>query len=342
MKSILKIVVTFFLISLFSVSYAGLAPENLKVLETSDSSISLDWDDTQDVIGYYIYYGTQTASWSSYEVEWIDLIDESAYVLEGLVPETRYYIAMTSVDEFGTESAYSDEIEYETLKQGEVSQAISFRVNNVSVIDATSIQLEFSTDLETGPSATRAFIIEEESTGTEIPVDISDVLNGEPRSVVVVLGWELTIDTKYKVTVLDISDAQWNTIESWIDAFINFTTWSSFTPELESAGPEETTPELEETPVEETATPVVDDTQGNGSQGTIGNNAGISIATGSDDSQAEIWNNGGTNISISENTLSAAWENGKLPQTGPEHWILAFIAMLLAGAVYYMSSRKES
>lgn len=95
---------------------------------------------------------------------------------------------MTSVDEFGTESAYSDEIEYETLKQGEVSQAISFRVNNVSVIDATSIQLEFSTDLETGSSATRAFIIKEESTGTEIPVDISDVLNGEPRSVVVVLG----------------------------------------------------------------------------------------------------------------------------------------------------------
>jgi hypothetical protein len=207
MKSILKIGLLLFFLGYICPTFAGDAPENVQVVKTSGSSISFDWDDVDQVIGYYVYYGTQTASGSSYEVEGIDLIDESEFVLNDLLSDTRYYIAFTSVDEFGTESGYSDEIEYTTLEPDAVNQTISFRVTDVSTIDETTIQLEFSTDLEIGTSASREFIIQEESTGNEILVDISDVLDGEPKKVIVVLGSTLSVATKYKVTVLDISDA---------------------------------------------------------------------------------------------------------------------------------------
>jgi hypothetical protein len=85
-------------------------------------------------------------------------------VLEGLDADTRYYIAFTSVDDFGTESEYSEELEYMTLIQGEESQAVSFRISEVEVIDESSVELLFSTDLETGVSATRDFIIEDKNT----------------------------------------------------------------------------------------------------------------------------------------------------------------------------------
>lgn len=323
MKMLLKLWILFGLASFVNPLFAWEAPENLQVLEASDSSISLDWDDVENALGYYLYYGTKTASGSSYEVEGIDLIDESTYVLEGLDADTRYYIAFTSVDDFGTESEYSEELEYMTLIQGEESQAVSFRISEVEVIDESSVELLFSTDLETGVSATRDFIIEDKNTWVEVPVDISDVLDGEPRKVIVVLGTELVVNTEYKVTVLDISDAGGNSIESWIDAFINFTTPSEFTPELESAGPEteeETTEVVEEPVVVEEEVPEVKDepTQ-----------------------PAPLWNNAGTTISTAENTLSTAVENEKLPQTGPEHWILGFIAFMLAGGLYYISRKKS-
>lgn len=308
------------LISFISPAFAGDAPENIQVTKTSGNSISLDWDDVDEVIGYYIYYGTQTGSGSNYEIEGIDLIDESELILGDLLADTRYYIALTSIDEFGTESEYSSEIEYVTLEQGAVNQVISFRVIDVNVIDETSIELEFSTDLETGISASREFIIEEEGTGKEISVDLSDVLDGQPRKAVVVFATAVSAGTKYKVTVLDISDAGWNTIESWIDAFINFTTPASFAPDLESAGPEVVTPVIETPPVIQEVVPVVEETP----------------------VVVESWNNAGTSISTDENTLATAWDNDKLPQAGPEHWILAFIALLLAGGVYYMSSKRES
>jgi hypothetical protein len=117
------------------------------------------------------------------------------------------------------------------------------------------------------------------------------------------------------VTVLDISDAMGNTIESGIDAFINFTTPSDFTPELESAGPEALEPEVplvEEVTIE----PEV----------TVEPTAELPVESVT---PAPLGNNAGTTISTTGNTLNAAQENDNLPKTGPEHWVLAFIALLL-------------
>jgi hypothetical protein len=131
-----------------------------------------------------------------------------------------------------------------------------------------------------------------------------------------ILDGTLLPNSQYKITVLDIRDKDGNTIESGIDAFINFTTPEIFTTALESAGAsEETTQEdtnieeEEDTQVEEVDSPIIDESTDTRSPVPLGNNAGTTI------SRADL----------SGNTLNAAAENDKLPQTGPEHWILLLV-----------------
>jgi len=42
--------------------FASEIPTDLRALEVSDTTIHLDWEDSNDAIGYYMYYGTQTGS----------------------------------------------------------------------------------------------------------------------------------------------------------------------------------------------------------------------------------------------------------------------------------------
>jgi hypothetical protein len=50
MKSLLKIGMFLILLTLASQTFASEAPNNVQVLEASDNSISLDWDDVDQVI----------------------------------------------------------------------------------------------------------------------------------------------------------------------------------------------------------------------------------------------------------------------------------------------------
>lgn len=50
------------------------------------------------------------------------------------------------------------------------------------------------------------FIVEEKISGTEIPIDISQVDENNTTNVIVLLGEELTPALEYKITVLDIKD----------------------------------------------------------------------------------------------------------------------------------------
>ena len=144
MKIIIAFIATFYL-STFA--FAATEPENVAVKDVSDTSITLDWDDSSDAMGYYIYYGTKTASGGKYEKEGIDLIEESMFLLDGLLPETKYYIALTSVDAFGNESEFSQEVEYSTLKVGQKNIADALRIMEVSVKDATTLEFLFSLDI---------------------------------------------------------------------------------------------------------------------------------------------------------------------------------------------------
>jgi len=50
-------------------AYAIDAPADVRVTESSDTSIMLDWSDVTDSLGYYLYYGTETGIDGNYEVE---------------------------------------------------------------------------------------------------------------------------------------------------------------------------------------------------------------------------------------------------------------------------------
>jgi len=71
---------------------------------------------------------------------------------------------VTAVDEFVTESELSDEISFTTASDGEALQATSLRIDEVSVIDETSIEMIFTKAINTTSGAVREFILENKNT----------------------------------------------------------------------------------------------------------------------------------------------------------------------------------
>lgn len=325
MKKLIQILFWFFFLIFITSTYAASAPQELRTLEVSDTTMLVDWEDVEGAIGYYIYYGTQSGSGSTYETEGIDLIDESEVLIEWLLPQTQYFVAVTSVDDFATESWFSPELEHPTLIAWSEIEAVNFRIKSVEVVDSTTLEFLFSTDLDASPSAVREFIVEEKISATEIVVDISDVDSTNPKNAIVLLGSELVPATEYKVTVLDIRDSNWNSIESGVDAFISFMTPAV----MWEADPKEETPPEEET-VEET-----EETDLNAAW-----NETEIVSVESDNS----WNAGVTlnSSDTSNNTTVAAEENTTLPQTWPEHVLLLLIALMLSWGIYFYSIKRKA
>ncbi|MEM8984010.1 MAG: putative Ig domain-containing protein [Pseudomonadota bacterium] len=94
----------------------GLPSFTVEVVSTATGSMTLSWDaPTQntdgsaltDLAGYRLYYGQQTGDYTD-SVE-IQNAGTNTYVIDELVPGT-YYIAATSVNSAGVESAYSAEV----------------------------------------------------------------------------------------------------------------------------------------------------------------------------------------------------------------------------------------
>lgn len=315
-------------------SYAIDMPLNVTTTDVGDAAISLDWDDVTWAIGYYVYYGTKTWSGSSYEVEGIELIDSSEYVIEELTADTKYFIAFTSVDTLWNESDFSNEVEETTLKKWEVSKTGTFWIKNVEVIDASTLQFAFSSDLDTSATSVRSFVITNKTTKKTIEVDISEVSNANKKQVLLILGEELLPSTQYDVTVLEIRDSEGNNIESGIDGFISFSTPVSFEKETvitENTNPAPTSSgntneETTETPLESAGEETTSTQEGNVLWGGILNqgNAGVTI----------------NQNDINSNISQAAENNEKLPQTGPAQWILLLIASMCIGFIFLANNKR--
>jgi len=338
MKQFLFGCVLFFLGGI-SIAYAIDAPTDLRALEASDTSIHLDWSDVPSSLWYYMYHGAQSGSGSSYEIEGIDVINTSDYVLEWLSPQTKYYIAIRAIDDFWIESEYSQEFEYTTLDPGAESEATSFRIKDVMVLNKSTLEFVFSTDLDVSLEATMEFIVEEKISGKEIYVDLSQVNEDDVKNVIVLLSDELTPALEYKVTVLDIRDMDGNTIESGIDAFISFMMPAVIEEDtVEEDTVEEDTVE-DVIPVEEDTTPVEEDSQ----------EVDVDLeSAGSENTQEQSevsWWNAGTTLSqdeLSGSVTQTAGDNEALPQTWAEHWLLLILAIFISGGIYLRSSKKHS
>ncbi len=305
--------------------FAAAAPTGLNDEKTTGSSVTLSWNEVPNALGYYLYYGKQPAVGGDYDSEVVDLIEGTSYTVEDLSANTTYYFAVTSIDEYGSESPKSEEFMAETsgATASSGNTGGDFRVNDVTVVDDTTLSINFTRPLDTSSSASQEFMIQNAQTGKEIPVDMSQVDSSIPSSVIVVVGSELAPNTKYDITVLDIRDSEGNAIEEGINGITSFTTWSSWgstnTPEedieMNSASEQE----------EETQEELPEDTAWEEAQSSV--NLG----------------NAGQNISRDEmdkNVTVAAEKSDTLPQTGPAEWILFMVALLIAGGVFFYQTRK--
>lgn len=326
------------LVVLFQVSnvFALEAPSDLRVTSASDSELYLDWSDVQGAVWYYLYYGTVSWEGGSYEVEGVNLIEESEYILWDLQANMQYYIAITAADESILESEFSDEISFKTLSSGSEIIATSLRIEEVNPIDETSLEMIFSKNLITASNAVREFILENTKTKEEIFISLSEVDEENPNRLIALLDSELAEGTEYELTVLDIQDEDGGSITLWIDAFITFTT-ESFESETDmtSAGPEDSqgnTENQENLQNEETQEDSIND------QNTETITQEDSQSDSWEQSENE-WNNAWETISIENNTTSTAESTEKLPQAGPEHWILVFLAFVLAAGMYYKTRK---
>jgi len=333
--------------SIFTSVFALSAPENLRIISSDTTSITIDWESVPGAIGYYHYVGTESGVYT----DGIDLIDATEFRITDLNPDTSYFITITSVDEFGVESAYASEISYGAWQSLTINSD-NFRISDVEVLDATTLQVEFSRELESNLWATREFVIEKKQTGIEVPVALTQVDEADDKMVLVLLWEALQEEQEYDFTVLDIRDKDGNTIESWIDAFTSFTTSKDFSVEdtvnedqtfgLESAW--NTSPNTSSTNGQNSSDPTNNNTA---------NNAGTSIDISSNSSWQEKeswdssnsvngWNAGVTLRSeeLSNTTSKTAEENNTLPQTWPEHWLLWFLAILLSAGFFYKYRKK--
>lgn len=319
-KILLSILVS---LTMISTGYALEAPTDLRVTEVSDTSISLHWSEVKDSAGYYLYYGTKSGSGGSYEVEGVDIIEKPSFLLEELIPDTTYYFAVTTLDEFVSESAYSQELEYATLKAGEKNKVTHLRLIDVVPIDETSIEIVFSKSLNTASESPKEFVLVNQNTGEEVNISLAEVDIDTPNKVIAILDTKLAGESQYQLTVLNIEDEDGGSISYGIDGFMQFIT-PVFDTALNAATEDKSENTQEESQVEETVnkeeistwTPAVMDSEE--SKTVLGNNAWVSLSK-----------------KLVDTTVSSvASENKKLPQTGPEHWLLAFVALMLAGGVY--------
>ena len=371
----LKICLWIILLSTTSLLHAVQIPQWFVATKSSDTSITLDWQDVEDVAWYYIYYGTKGQSWGTYEIEGVDLIESSDTVLSDLQPETLYYIAVTSIDKEWIESEYSQELQYKTQAKWEQKEDVNFRIVDVSVVDASTLEFIFSADVQTWVEASRTFVLEDLAMGTEIPIDISQVSDNS-KNIEVLLWVNLTPNTEYKVTVLEIQDAQGNTIEAGIDAFITFRTPEKFisldsAPEQDQqpivVQPVQNTPvqEVEQEPKEESKEEPKDEQKELVPQQVITKiEQEPSPSETNEPEKSEIQTPSPTpspasppittskapksqiGVTIAKDELTqnkvtkAVSENKKLPQTGPELWlILGLLAFFLTG--FFILSQRD-
>ncbi|MHB8535777.1 MAG: fibronectin type III domain-containing protein, partial [Sulfuricaulis sp.] len=79
---------------------------------TLSNAATLAWDLPVNAVGlsgYRLYYGTATGKYQQAYGQGISVGNVTTYTLLGLSSGTRYYFAVTAIDNLGNESVYSNE-----------------------------------------------------------------------------------------------------------------------------------------------------------------------------------------------------------------------------------------
>ena len=287
------------------------------VLPTSDTSLSIDWDDVDAALGYYIYYGKTSGTEDWYEFEWIDLIESSETVIENLEKDTDYYIAVTVVDENGNESPYSPEAFFSTSnQQAWVVTSNDFALDEVTILSSNELELSFTNIVDASKDAVREFKLIPKPEWPELAITNTSVNSFDPMRVTITTQDDLVEETQYELTVVSMQDIDKNNIEAGIDGINTFVVprWSTTTYEETEETPVVTV-DLESEDIELNAAWVEEETSSKGWE-TLSEDEVVKTAE------------------------TAAKDNEALPETGPETVLLFLLAIMLGWGVFFLNARK--
>lgn len=101
-------------------------PQSVPQLTTFDASLAWDRSPSPEVIGYRVYYGTNSGKYSSSML----VGNTTNAILLGLSLSYRWFIAATAYDAIGSESDFSNEIFVPPVQKTNVVVTISLQTNN--------------------------------------------------------------------------------------------------------------------------------------------------------------------------------------------------------------------
>lgn len=208
---ILSFIILFFILILES--FAIDAPTNLSLDSSTESSVNLSWDVTENAFMYYVYYSKQSGLETGYDMQ-TDFIESNSLKINDLEIWSTYYFVAVALDENWNESVYSNELIVDITS----NIIVDFALDSIEVIDYNKIELDFTNGLEDSKNTLREFKIINKNDNLDTFEVISTKLNSEDNSKL-----ELTLDrdtkiwNEYEVVIIAITSVDWENIESWID-----------------------------------------------------------------------------------------------------------------------------
>lgn len=300
----MKLYMKLFSVLILSLSYLSVyaidAPQNVSIVSSDDTSVSLSWDEVSDAAGYVVNYSNTPGN---YNFQSPNLIEDTVYTLTGLETWETYYFSVVAIDENIDESTPSEELSVVIWWETEW-----FALSSIEVVDVDLIKLNFNAPLDTSDEAIQEIKVAKRSNPLD-ELEILDLTIDNTNNKGLYLAFVSTTlpeqGQEYDVTVIELQDSIWRNIESGRDAIETFIGLGGV--ELESAAPQEASPVVSE--IEEASEEVVAPTQ---------SNAGINI----------------DEADVAKSTHSVASENSELPDTGAEHVFLFILAFLLWTSVF--------
>jgi LPXTG-motif cell wall-anchored protein len=164
---------------------------------------------------------------ATYDME-SDQVTATGTTIKDLKMDTTYYFAVVALDAANNESATNSE-ELAVVLKGVVTPTASgtttpaasdFKLSGVTVIDATSLTLDFSTALSTDPVTLKLIKSSNAAAAT-----VKSVSPGKmPNQVVVTLATSLDPASSYSLVVITAKDAKGNSISQGLNAVKEFAT----------------------------------------------------------------------------------------------------------------------
>jgi len=209
----------FFMLNSFAID----ATSNVKTTIIDENSINLSWEPVEWAYMYYVSYWK--ISWSAADYENVsDFVEGTWTVISWLEKGSTYYFSVTTLDEWGDESTFSEEVVIDINEWGTVEDVNTlFSLESIRMIDSTEIELTFTNNLDSTEWTEREFSIYNKSDKLDsIWVISTELVEDNNKKLILLLDTELVEWVEYEIVVIAVKNKLKQNIKSWIDSIDTF------------------------------------------------------------------------------------------------------------------------